>query len=137
MENIFQNSMPLPFSQRQIRTHLFNKLKKSMLEKNYYRIWALDDDLGEGPRKQRFALDLMLSESRDNLMIGYFVRGTVILILSVLKQNYDATTFGSFYHGLRVNLFEFCSLWDCLCLIEQNGLAMNIWPAYNWAYIEV
>lgn len=85
-------------------------LRKTMLERNYYRIWALDDDLGEGTRKQRFALDLMLSESRDNPMIGYFVRSTVILILSVLKQNYDMTSFGSFYYGLRVILSELCML---------------------------
>lgn len=44
-----------------------------VLETTYYRIWALDS-LGEGIRNWRFTLDWMLSESRGNSMIWYFIK---------------------------------------------------------------
>lgn len=38
------------------------------------------DDVGEGLREQRFALDYMLSERGGNSMTEYFVGGTVTLL---------------------------------------------------------
>lgn len=72
------------------------------------------DDLGEGLRKQRFALDYMLSEGGGNSMTEYFVGGTVTLLLSVIRQNYEVGLFCFIYHGLKVTLcviiMLFCSI---------------------------
>lgn len=68
-------------------------LSKSMEKEIIIGFGLRIDDLGEGPRKQRSALDEMLSESGGNPMIGHFVRGTVTLILSVLRQYYEVTLF--------------------------------------------
>lgn len=54
---------------------------------------------------QEFGLDGVLSESEDNAMAGYFVSVIVTLFLFVFKVM-KWSCFISFYHDLRVILFE-------------------------------
>ena len=46
-------------------------MRESPVSRTFYRIWAVVGNLWEGSRKQSFVLELILSGSRDNPMIGY------------------------------------------------------------------
>lgn len=80
---------------------------------------------GENLRKQEFGLDGLLSESEDSAMIGYSVGVTVTLFLFVLKIM-KWSCFISFYHDLRVTLFEADILWFYVLQENKNVLAVNL-----------
>ena len=62
-------------------------------------------------------------------MAGYFVSVIVTLFLFVFKVM-KWSCFISFYHDLRVILFEADILWVYILQENQNGLAVSV----KWAY---
>lgn len=121
--------VPRPLSQRLWKTHqLLNNwvycckeekcipwgtlrcLIKSVLEPIMGFRLCLGDS-GVVLRKQRFALDWMLSESGGNSMGILWVVHALILFLSMLRQEKIMRwpCFVSFCHGLQVTLLLFCN----------------------------
>lgn len=66
-----------PQTTKNTQFHAELRSMSEVLKTTYYRIWALVN-LGEGLRNWRFTLDRILSESRGNSMISYFIKSGLI-----------------------------------------------------------
>lgn len=105
------------------------QLSVRMLERTWCRIWALGGDLGEDVRKQVFALDWMLSQSREVLWLGVSVH--VIYGQGRLEWGQSCNWYKSdhsFWLRGRVRYSVGVTGTSCLCLykIKQGACLVSL-----------